>query len=92
MRAQLGEDKLKEAMRRQLLLVAGFSGDEIDNLDTIMSDEEFQQIVRKKLLGTMVNNGNPQKVINQNDIASYLDQGWSFIATINDNQAIVKLH
>ena len=91
-KADLGEDKLKEALRRQLLLVAGFSGDEIDNLDSNMGDEEFQQIVRKKLLGTMANNGNPQKVINQNDIATYLDQGWSFIATINDNQAIVKLH
>jgi hypothetical protein len=78
-KTEIGEDKLKEALRRQLLLVAGFSGDEIDDLDGNMTDVEFQDAVRKKLLGATVNNGNPQKVINQKEIANYLDQGWSLI-------------
>jgi len=89
-KTEIGDDKLKEAMRRQLLLVAGFSGEEIDNLDTSMSDEEFQETIRKRLIGTMVNNGNPQKVIQTKEISHYLDNGWSFVAKIDEDQAIVK--
>jgi hypothetical protein len=90
-KADISEDRLKEAMRRQLLLVAGFSGNEIDELDRDMNDEDFQKIIRKKLMGTMYNNGNPQKVIKQDEITQYLENGWSFVATLKDDQAIVKL-
>ena len=85
----IGEDSLKDAMRRQLLLVAGFSGDEIEKLDKNLSDEEFQETMRNKLLGTKTDN-NSQKVIGLEDIGEYLDQGWSFVATIRDNKAIIK--
>ena len=88
-RTQIAEDKLRDAMRRQLLLVAGFSGEEIDELDTDMSDEEFQERVRRKLLGPM-NNGNSQKVINMDELAGFLEQGWNFVATIKNDKAIVK--
>ena len=91
-KADVGEDKLRESMRRQLLLVAGFSEDEIEGLDSNMSDEEFQESVRKKLFGTVMNNGNPQKVIEMDEIADYLNQGWSFVATIGNEKAIVKLN
>ena len=87
---EMGEDKLKEAMRRQLLLVAGFSGDEIDKLDKNLSDEEFQETMRNKLLGTTSKNNYSQKVIGLEDIGEYLDKGWSFVATIRDNKAIIK--
>ena len=88
-KTQIAEDKLRDAMRRQLLLVAGFSGEEIDELDTDMSDEEFQERVRRKLLGPM-NNGNSQKVINMDELAGFLEQGWNFVATIKNDKAIVK--
>jgi hypothetical protein len=48
------EDKLQNALRKQLLLVAGFNGDEIDELDLGMGDEEFQVIVRKRLIGARI--------------------------------------
>lgn len=89
-KTQIAEDKLRDAMRRQLLLVAGFSGEEIDELDTDMSDEEFQERVRRKLLGAM-NNGNSQKVVNMDELAGFLEQGWNFVATIKNDKAIVKL-
>ena len=89
-KTQIAEDKLRDAMRRQLLLVAGFSGEEIDELDTDMSDEEFQERVRRKLLGPM-NNGNSQKVVNMDELAGFLEQGWNFVATIKNDKAIVKL-
>ncbi len=88
---EVSEDKLKNEMRRQLLLVAGFSEKEIDNLDEDMNNEEFQELIRKKLAGTMTNNGNPQKVIDLDEIKHYIENGWSYVATIKDEQAIVKL-
>jgi hypothetical protein len=88
-KTQIAEDKLRDEMRRQLLLVAGFSIEEIDELDNGMSDEEFQERVRRKLLGPM-NNGNSQKVINMDELAEFLEQGWNFVATIKNDKAIVK--
>jgi len=41
------EERLKETFRKQLLLVAGFSSDEVEKLDPSMDDEAFQEIVKK---------------------------------------------
>ncbi len=51
-KVEVSEDKLQNALRRQLLLVAGFDGDEIDELDLGMGDEEFQETVRRRLVGS----------------------------------------
>ena len=59
-KVEVSEDRLQNALRRQLLLVAGFDGDEIDELDLGMGDEEFQELVRRRLVGSVVNNGNSQ--------------------------------
>jgi hypothetical protein len=90
-KSEVSEDKLKNALRRQLLLVAGFDGDEIDSLDSEMSDEEFQETIRKRLLGSLVNNGNNQRVVSIDDIEDYLGQGWSFVAKLNEEKAILKI-
>ena len=89
-KTEVPKDKLQKALRRQLLLVAGFDGDEIDEMNPGMSDEEFQETMRNKLLGTTNKNNNSQKVIGLEDLGGYLDQGWSFVATIRDNKAIIK--
>jgi len=43
----VSEDKLRDALRRQLLLVAGFSSEEIDELDLSMDDSEFQRLFER---------------------------------------------
>jgi hypothetical protein len=88
---EISEDKLQNALRRQLLLVAGFDGEEIDNLDPGMSDEEFQETVRRRLVGSMVNNGNSQRVVSLEDVEEFLGRGWSFVAKLSDNKAVVKI-
>jgi hypothetical protein len=85
------DDKLQNALRRQLLLVAGFTVQEIDTIDLEMGDEEFQELTRKKLVRNNLN-GNSQKVIPLDELAQYLDEGWSFVATIKNEQAIVKIN
>jgi hypothetical protein len=88
---EVSDDKLKNALRRQFLLVAGFSGEEIDALDFDMSDKEFQKTVRKRLMGSLVNNGNSQRVVSFTEIEDYLGRGWSFVAKLNDEKAILKI-
>ena len=90
-KSDVSEDKLRDALRRQLLLVAGFDDEEIDVLDFDMSDEDFQEIVRKRLMGSLVNNGNSQRVISVDEVEDFLGRGWSFVAKLNDEKAILEL-
>ncbi len=77
--------------RRQLLLVAGFDGDEIDDMDLGMDDKEFQETVRRRLVGSMVNNGNNQRVVGVEDVEEFIGKGWDFVAKLTDEKAIIKL-
>ncbi len=71
----IDEDKLKDSFRKQLLVVAGFTQDEIEKMDMAsMGDEEFQSIVKQKLLGLITNNGSKQKVIPVSDVETYISQ------------------
>jgi integrase len=86
------EEELKIMFRRQLLMVAGMTEKEIDglNLET-MGDEEVQDMLRRKLLGAMANNGNRQKVVLVGDVESYIQQGWEYVGSLANNKAIMKL-
>ncbi len=87
-----GEDKIKESFRRQLLMVAGFKEEEIDARSLAQaSDEEFQSMVKQRLLGEMVNNGAVQKVVGVNEVERYIGEGWEFVATLPNGKAILKL-
>jgi hypothetical protein len=86
------EKKIKEAFKEQLLLVAGFKQDEIEKIDLEkMTNEELQQVVRERLLGAMVNNGNHQKVIPAEEVESYLTRGWEFVASLPNERAVLRL-
>ena len=90
-KAGTDEDRLREEFRRQLLLVAGFSGEEIDGLDPSMGDEQFQRTMCRKLLGSMVNDGNNQRVIQLEDVEEFLSRGWKYVTKLNDEKAVIKL-
>jgi len=47
--------------------------------------------VRRKLLGSMVNNGNSQRVVSLDDVEEFLSRGWNFVARLNDEKAILRL-
>ena len=46
-----------------------------------MGDDKFQETVRKKLLAAMANNGANQRVIDVDEVESFLSGGWDFVAT-----------
>lgn len=86
------EERLRHAFRKQLLLVAGFSQEELEKMDiSSVNDEELQSIIRKRLLGEKTNDC-PQKAVSVNDVESYLQQGWEFVATLPNNKVIIKLN
>jgi len=91
-REETSEEKLRESFRKQLLLVAGFSREEIGKVDlSLIDDEEFQSMVRRRLLGSMENNGARQKAVPINEVDNYLADGWEFVAKLSNNKAIIKL-
>jgi len=86
------EEKMREAFRRQLLLVAGFKEEEIDSKSLAEADgKEFLAMVRQRLLGEMVNNGATQKVVTLDEVEKYVAQGWEFVAALPNGKAILKL-
>ena len=88
----VSEDNAKLYLQQQLLLTAGYKQEEIDKMDlTVITNEEFQQILRDKLLGKMTANGAKQKVIPTGDIEQYLMQGYEFQAVLPDGRAVMKL-
>jgi hypothetical protein len=91
-KSEIGEDQIKKAFKKQLLAVAGFNEEEIAQYDFVnMSDEELHNLVRKRLLGVMENNGNRQRVIALSKVEDYLSEGWEYIATISNERAIIKM-
>jgi hypothetical protein len=91
-RAELGEEKIKQSVKKQFLAVAGFSEEELAKHDVAnMTDEEIHNLVRQRLLGVMANNGSRQKVVPINEVERFLGEGYEYVASIPDNRAIIKL-
>jgi len=86
------EEQIKRTFNEQFLSVAGYSKEELEkmNLDE-MSNEELQSLVRQKLAGMMANNGSRQKVIPIQEVRSYIGQGFEYVASLPNDEAIVKI-
>ncbi|MGA2665699.1 MAG: site-specific integrase [Nitrososphaerales archaeon] len=83
---------VKSELKEQLLLVAGFKPEEIEKIKFAeTSDEDFQKMVREKLLGAMANNGNRQKVVPLDEVKGLIPQGWEYVTQLPTGEAIVKL-
>lgn len=88
----VSEEKIRRTFKEQLLLVAGFSKEEIGKLDLeSISDEDLQQRMRQRLLRAMTSNGSKQKVVLVNEVENHISQGWEYVATLSNDKAIVRL-
>jgi hypothetical protein len=89
--SETNDEKLMQAFRKQILLVAGFKQDEVNKMDlSSLSDEELQAIVRNKLLGTEKDDCPKQKVVNMNEVEDYLEKGWKYVATLPHSKVIIR--
>jgi len=85
------EEEITKSFKKQLLLVAGFKNSEIDDNQLGLGDEEFQKLVRGKLLKSMENNGVKQKIIPSAHIENYITQGWEFVSNLPDDRAVIRV-
>jgi hypothetical protein len=84
------EDRLMGSFRRQLLLVSGFTVEEVDDMDLSMDDVVFQEVVRKRLLGSASLGGSSQRVVGVGEVEGYLSEGWGFVANLPNKRAVVR--
>jgi hypothetical protein len=77
----VSQENLKNVLREQLLLAEGAKVEELEKLDLDkMPNEDFQDMLRRRLLGVMTNNGNRQKIIPASDLKSHVsvsNPDWS---------------
>lgn len=91
-KTESSQDKIKETFKEQLLLVAGFKQEEVDKMNlTEMTSEQLQDVVRQRLLGAMVNNGNRQRVVPVAEVRNLIPQGWEYVDQLPGGDAIVRL-
>jgi len=91
-KGEIGEEKIKEAFKKQLMAVAGFSEEEVAKYDLAnMSDEELHNLIRQRLLGVMANNGNRQRVIPLADVEKYLSEGWEYVTALPNERAVIRM-
>jgi hypothetical protein len=89
--AETSEEKLAQAFRKQLLLVAGFAQNEVDKMDLpSLGDEELQEIVRKRLLRTGTDDCAKEKAVSVNEVNRYLAQGWEYVASLPNKTVIIR--
>jgi site-specific recombinase XerD len=89
--SQAGKESLIEEFRKQLLLIAGFSPEEVGQIDVAgLSDEKFQELVRRRLLGNRSGDCGVQKVVGLNELEKYLESGWEYVATLPNQKVVVK--
>jgi len=93
--APSGMEDTKLQFRRQLLIVAGCSEDEVNTVDLEkLSDDDIRIRVREKLLKEN-NNGNGsrtlrQKVVPLDEVEKYIESGWEYVSQLPNGRAIVK--
>jgi hypothetical protein len=86
------EEQIKKTFNEQFLLVAGFKKEELEKMKLDeMTNEELQSLVRQRLIGMMTNNGSRQKVIPLQEVKSYIGQGFEYVASLPNDEAIVKI-
>ncbi|MCJ7424639.1 hypothetical protein MUP01_10285 [Candidatus Bathyarchaeota archaeon] len=89
---ETSEEKLRQAFRKQLLLVVGFKQEEVDKMDlSSISDGELQEIVRKRLLGTEADNCTKEKAVSIDAVSKFLAQGWEYVANLPNKKVIIRL-
>jgi len=89
---ELSKQEIKQTVKEEFLSLAGIPEEEIQDMDVAsMSKEDVLKTVRDKLLGSMVNNGNRQRVVPISEVKSFIRQGFEYVAALTDGDAVIKI-
>jgi hypothetical protein len=84
------EERLRDSFRRQMLLVAGFSPEEVEGMDLGMDDASFQEAVRRRLMGQSAEGAGSQRVVSVGDVDGFLSRGWGYVASLPGDRIILR--
>jgi len=86
------ENDAKHYLQTQLLLAVGYRQDEIEKMDLeSMSNDDFQKLLRDKVMGAMTGNGSRQRAVPIEEVEQYLSKGYEFQSALPNGKAIMKL-
>ena len=91
-----GMEDARLEFRRQLLIVAGYSEDEVAKVELEkLSDDDIRDRIKERLLKENNNNGNDsralrQKVVPLDEVENYVESGWEYVSQLPNGKAIVK--
>ncbi len=86
-------EDLKVGFRKEFLSsVLGFPQERIDKLDLAnMSNEEFQNLVKNGMLGSITGNGTRQRIVTENEVEKYMELGYEVFTTLPSGKIVMKL-
>ena len=87
--AQVQMEDLEKTFTAKFLKLLGFSDAEIKEMGDL-DDESLQKRINERR-GMNLNNGHKQKVVNLNDVKTFIEQGWEYVGSLPNNEAIIKL-
>jgi len=86
------ENDAKRYLQTQLLLAVGYRQEEIEKMDLeSMSNDDFQKLLRDKVMGAMTGNGSRQRAVPIEEVEQYLSKGYEFQSALPNGKAIMKL-
>jgi len=94
--APSGMDNTRLEFRRQLLIVAGYSEDDVAKVELEkLSDNDIRNRIKERLLKENNNNGNDsrtlrQKVVPLDEVENHVEAGWEYVSQLPNGKAIIK--
>ncbi|MEM3675049.1 MAG: hypothetical protein QXG08_06220 [Candidatus Methanomethyliaceae archaeon] len=91
-RPRTDQDELIVAFRRHILSAVGFRKEEIERMNLFtMTDEEVHDMIKQKLAGIMIGNGQRQRVVPVEDVETYIARGWEFVAALPNDKVVMRI-
>ena len=93
-RKEIPQDKIVSTLRNEWLRMAGYTDEDVAKLGDLsaLTQEKIQELVRQKTAQLIDLSGKGrQKVVSMTELSQVLGEGWEFVTTIPNNQAIVRL-
>jgi len=86
------EDEETGKLNKYILRIAGVSQEDIEKLDAENMDaDEVMDYLQKRLMNTINENGNRQRVVQLNEVERYIQEGWEYVNTLPEDKGIVRL-
>lgn len=87
--SQIEVADLEKTFTSKFLKLLGFSDSEIKDMADL-DDETLQKLINERR-GMNMNNGHKQRVVNLNEVKTFIEQGWEYVGSLPNNEAIIKL-